>query len=53
MCEKAGAVDVLINCGGVFGPRGEDEQGPIKGEPEHWEDVMCVNVMVRGKMGYH
>jgi NAD(P)-dependent dehydrogenase (short-subunit alcohol dehydrogenase family) len=44
MCSKAGAVDVLINCGGVFGPRGEDEQGPVKGEPSDWEDVMCVNV---------
>lgn len=48
-----GSAQKFADCGGVFGPRGEDEQGPVKGEPEAWEDVMCVNVMVRGKRGCH
>jgi short-subunit dehydrogenase len=45
LCSKlSGAdIDVLVNNAGVFGPVGE-EQGPLKGNPEEWHEVIHTNL---------
>jgi short-subunit dehydrogenase len=45
LCQKLGQVDALVNNAGVFGPSGEGEQGPLKGDPNQWHEVIHTNLV--------
>lgn len=49
ICSKIGDTDVLINNAGVFGPSGE-EQGPLKGDPNAWDEVVKINLLAPMRM---
>jgi len=45
LCSKLSGIDfdVLVNNAGMFGPVGE-EQGPLKGNPEEWHEMIHTNL---------